>query len=57
MRVRKVGRPIGDLSKRKTAKEIGDEIAQAMVRNLNHNVLKEDVEQNAEQEKKAKQQK
>ena len=40
-----------------TAKEIGGKIAQAMVRNLNHNVLKEDAERKAEQEKKAKQQK
>ena len=55
MRVRRVGRPIGVSTK--TAKEIGNEIAQAMVRNLNHNVLKKDAEQKAEQEKKAKQQK
>ena len=55
MRVRRVGRPIGE--KTKTLEEMLDQIGQAMVRNLNHNVLKEDAEQKAEQEKKAKQQK
>ena len=53
MRARKVGRLIGDPAKRKTAREIGDEIAQAMARNLNYNVLKEEAELQSEKGKKA----
>ena len=49
MRVRRVGRPIGVSTM--TEQEKADRIGQAMARNLNHNVLKEDAEQKAEQEK------
>ena len=53
MRVRRVGRLIGDPAKQKTAKQIADEIGQAMARNLNYNVLKEEAELQTEKEKKA----
>lgn len=42
MRVRRVGRPIGTSTL--TAEQIADRMGQAMARNLNHNVMKEDAE-------------
>lgn len=42
MRVRRVGRPIGPATK--TIDEIADSLGQAMARNLNYNVMKEDAE-------------